>query len=35
MKPQDLDEGFVMRNASAEDLPAILENYSIVHGFKV
>jgi len=35
MKPQDLGEGLVMRNASAEDIPAILEHYRIVHGVGV
>ncbi|MBE0526161.1 MAG: GNAT family N-acetyltransferase, partial [Candidatus Thorarchaeota archaeon] len=35
MKPQDLGDGLVMRNACAEDLPAILEHYRIVHGVGV
>ncbi|TFG28553.1 GNAT family N-acetyltransferase [Candidatus Thorarchaeota archaeon] len=35
MKPQDLGDGLVMRNASAEDLPAILEHYRVVHGAAV
>ena len=32
MKPQDLGENLVMRNANKEDIPAILEHFRVVHG---
>lgn len=35
MKPQDLGSSLVMRNASAEDIPALLEHVRVVHGESV
>lgn len=32
MKPQDLGDGLTMRNACAEDIPALLEHFRVVHG---
>lgn len=32
MKPQDLGGNLIMRNASTEDIPALLEHFKIVHG---
>jgi N-acetylglutamate synthase-like GNAT family acetyltransferase len=32
MKPEYLDDGLVMRNASKEDVPALLEHFRTVHG---
>jgi predicted acetyltransferase len=32
MKPQDLGDELIMRNASAEDIPALLEHFRAVHG---
>jgi hypothetical protein len=32
MRPQDISDGLVMRNASAEDIPALLEHIRNVHG---
>ena len=32
MKPEYLDDGLVMRNASKEDIPALLEHFRTVHG---
>jgi N-acetylglutamate synthase-like GNAT family acetyltransferase len=32
MKPQDLGDGLTMRNATAEDIPALLEHFRAVHG---
>jgi len=35
MKPQNLGDGLVMRNATAEDIPALLEHFGIVHGRQI
>jgi len=35
MKPQEVSDGVVIRNASAEDIPALLEHFRIVHGPEV
>ncbi|MFW9975864.1 MAG: GNAT family N-acetyltransferase, partial [Candidatus Thorarchaeota archaeon] len=32
MRPEYLGDGFVMRNASREDIPALLEHFHAVHG---
>ena len=32
MKPQELEDGLIMRNACAEDIPALLEHFVAVHG---
>lgn len=35
MKPQNLSDGLVLRNATKKDLPAILEHFRIVHGLVI
>jgi len=35
MRPQNLGDGLVMRNATAEDIPALLEHFDIVHGKQI
>ena len=35
MKPQELEDGLVMRNASKEDIPALLEHFRLVHGIGI
>lgn len=35
MKPQEIGNGLVMRNACAEDLPSLLEHFSAVHGHAI
>ena len=32
MKPQELEDGLIMRNATKEDIPALLEHFKAVHG---
>jgi hypothetical protein len=32
MKPEYLGDGLVMRNASREDMPALLEHFRVIHG---
>lgn len=35
MRPQNLDDGLVLRNATSEDIPALLEHICIVHGRQI
>ncbi len=35
MKPEYLGDGLVMRNASREDMPALLEHFRVIHGLNV